>query len=172
MDKLASGSAEFEFIDVDLRELVKDAVEQNQLYAERFGVALDAELPPGSVMACVDKRRIEQVMANLLSNAAKFSARGSDVKVTLQTAGTWARISVADSGPGIAPEFRGRLFTRFAQQDGTSQRQQSGTGLGLAISKAIVERHGGRIWLDPDVTVGSIFHVEIPLAGPEDFASA
>ncbi|KRA84033.1 hypothetical protein ASD76_08525 [Altererythrobacter sp. Root672] len=165
MDKLASGTAEFEFKDVDLRDLVRDAVDHNQPYAERFGVTLKVQLTARPVMARVDPLRIEQVLANLLSNAAKFSPRGSEVRVQLEIEGAKARISVIDQGPGIAPEFRSRLFTRFAQQDATSQRQQSGTGLGLAITKAIVERHGGRIWLDPDVPIGSTFHVELPLAG-------
>ncbi|MBT2135935.1 PAS-domain containing protein [Croceibacterium sp. LX-88] len=165
MDKLASGTAEFEFKEVDLRDLVRDAVEHNQPYAERFGVTLKAELPAKPFTARVDPLRIEQVLANLLSNAAKFSPRGSDVQVMLETEGAKARISVVDQGSGIAPEFRNRLFTRFAQQDATSQRQQSGTGLGLAITKAIVERHGGRIWLDPEVTVGSTFHLELPVTG-------
>lgn len=162
LDKLASGTAEFEFSEVDLRELVQDSLEQNQPYAERFGVSLTADLPAGPVMAHVDARRIQQVLANLLSNAAKFSPDGTQVRVTLQRTGSCIRISVADQGPGIAPEFRKRLFARFAQQDATSQRQQSGTGLGLAITKAIVERHGGRIWLDTEVTTGSTFHVELP----------
>ncbi|MBO9519218.1 MAG: PAS-domain containing protein [Porphyrobacter sp.] len=166
MDKLASGRAEFEFDEVDLRELVADSVEQNELYAERFGVTLKSDLPSNPIMARVDTRRIQQVLANLLSNAAKFSPRDTEAKVTLETNGDWARISVTDQGQGIAPEFRNRLFTRFAQQDATSQRQQSGTGLGLAITKAIVERHGGRIWLDPEVETGSTFHVELPITSP------
>lgn len=164
MDKLASGTAEFEFEEADLRQLVHDAVEQNQPYAERFDVALAVDLPPDPVIARVDARRIQQVLANLLSNAAKFSPRGTKARVSLATSGPLARITVADQGPGIAPEFQGRLFTRFAQQDATSQRAQSGTGLGLAITRAIVERHAGRIWLDPHVTHGATFHLEIPLS--------
>ena len=95
-----------------------------------------------------DPGRLLQVMANLLSNAAKFSERGSEVTVGVERHGGTARVVVRDTGPGVPEAFRRRIFQRFAQADGADSRRQGGTGLGLSISKAIVERHGGRIGFD------------------------
>lgn len=165
MDKLQSGKAEFDFAPTDLAGLVREAVEQNRPYADRFGVTIKLELTEEPLNASVDETRMLQVLSNLLSNAAKFSPAGSEVTVKLQRAGQRARISVCDQGPGVSPAFRSRIFSRFAQEDQSSQRGQAGTGLGLAITKNIVEHHGGTIDLDSKVERGATFHVELPLEG-------
>jgi signal transduction histidine kinase len=167
MDKLQSGKVEFHFADGDLRALLADAVEQNQSFAERFGVTLDLALPDQPVPARFDAMRLHQVVTNLLSNAAKFSPEGERVQVTLTVTGDGARISVADRGPGVSPAFRARLFDRFAQEEGAHQQKHAGTGLGLAISQAIAQAHGGEIALDPADGPGATFHVMLPLAGAE-----
>lgn len=164
VDKLQSGKAEFDKQDLDLCELVRTAVEQNQPYAERAGVELRDDLPGEPVIAHVDGNRILQVLANLISNAVKFSPPGERVTIALRQDKGTARMTVIDRGPGVAQEFRSRLFDRFTQQDGTSSRVQQGTGLGLAISKSIVEGHGGSIHLDPETSGGAVFHVDLPLA--------
>lgn len=163
LDKLQSGSAEFQFADTDLGGLLNEAAEQNMPFAERFNVSLKVELPSEAVVASVDADRVQQVITNLVSNACKFSPQGGEVCLRLTSNGETARISVIDQGPGISPEFRQRLFNRFAQEDASNERGQPGTGLGLAISKSIVEYHGGDLELDPDTTSGSTFHVDLPL---------
>lgn len=167
MDKLQSGQLVFRFEAGDLRQLLGEAVEQNQPYADRFKVALDLTLPDAPVMARFDHLRVMQVVTNLLSNAAKFSPEGSRVAVLLAVAGDCARISVTDCGPGISSEFRARLFDRFAQDENAHQAKQAGTGLGLAISQAIARAHGGEIALDDAPPPGATFHVSLPLAGPQ-----
>lgn len=162
MDKLQSGKLVFHFDDHDLGPLLDEAIEQIEPFAQRFGVRVVLDQPGQPVIARVDARRICQVVTNLLSNACKF-APDSEVRVTLERAGDGARIRVADEGPGISPEFRGRLFKRFEQEDGAHQQGHTGTGLGLAISKSIVDAHGGSIALDPAVDRGTTFLLELPL---------
>lgn len=165
MDKLQSGKLTLQLAETDVGTLMADAIEQNQPYADRLGVTLALDMPHHPVVARVDAGRICQVMANLISNACKFSPRDTQVRVTLaRDEDGWARISVADQGPGISPEFRPRLFRRFAQEDGSHQQGHSGTSLGLAITKGIVEAHGGTIELDSAASEGATFHVRLPLA--------
>ncbi|HEY0625988.1 MAG TPA: ATP-binding protein [Allosphingosinicella sp.] len=164
LDKLQSGQLEFHFARTNMAEFLKEAVEQNSPYAEKLGMSIAFAPPAEDIFCQVDAGRMLQVMSNLLSNAAKFSPEGGIVTVRLTEEGEHARISVIDQGPGISPEFRERLFNRFAQEDASSQRGQSGTGLGLAITKEIVERHGGAITLDEAVERGATFHVTLPLS--------
>lgn len=166
IDKLQSGRTEFRLRDENLAELVTVGVEQNLPYAERGGLQLRAEIPVETVTVTVDRNRILQVLTNLISNAVKFSTPGDEAIVRLRVEQNIARISVIDSGLGIAPEFRSRLFQRFTQYDSSSSRVQQGTGLGLAICKSIIEQHGGTIWLDETVEKGAAFHVDLPLADP------
>lgn len=170
MDKLQSGKVDFRFRVGDLRALLAEAIEQNQPFAERFKVTLDLHLPDHPVTACFDHARLHQVVANLVSNAAKFSPEGENVRVTLAREGDDARISVTDRGPGISPEFHARLFGRFAQEPGAHQQKHAGTGLGLAISQAIVHAHGGEITIDPAPGPYATFHVTLPLYGGEEAA--
>lgn len=165
VDRLQSGKAEFHLAELDLVQVLAEAVEQNEPYAERFGVMLELDLPGREILANIDPHRISQVMSNLISNAVKFSPQGEKVKIALSQVDGQAVISVIDRGMGIKPEFRPRLFDRFSQEDASSERSQSGTGLGLAITKSIVEHHGGTIELDPVTTKGCIFNVRLPLAG-------
>ncbi len=171
IDKLQSGASDFHFAPEAIGPLLADSVEQNRPYAEGLGVAIDLELPDAPaiapITAMVDRHRILQVMANLLSNAAKFSHRGGRIRVRLQPGADAVRISVIDEGRGISPEFRHRLFTRFAQENRATEHGQAGTGLGLAICKSIVDRHGGQIHVDTEEGVGTIFHVDLPRERPE-----
>jgi signal transduction histidine kinase len=103
------------------------------------------------------------VLTNLLSNAAKFSPPGEPVRVSATVRGRRARVEIADRGPGVPPEFKSQIFTKFAQaQSGSSK---GGTGLGLAISKALIEAMHGRIGYEDAAEVGATFYIEIPLAG-------
>jgi len=163
-DKLRSGKVEFQWERIDLADLVRAGVEQNQPYGEGAGVTIEAELPAERAVAHADRNRLLQVLANLISNAVKFSAGGGEVTVRLAVDARAARISVADRGIGVDEQFRARLFERFSQHDGSASRVQQGTGLGLAISKSIVEQLGGSIRFEPTVPQGATFHVDLPLS--------
>ena len=163
LDKLGARKLELDRRPADLSRLLEKAVAQNRPLAMRQDVVLTTDIKPPAAMVSIDADRMLQVMGNLLSNAIKFSPAGGTVCVGLADCGTYLRISVADEGPGIGPEFRERLFTRFAQGRAAPRADVAGTGLGLAICKAIVEEHGGAIALDPARTGGATFYVDLPV---------
>jgi signal transduction histidine kinase len=106
-----------------------------------------------------------QVMANLLSNAVKFSPPDGTVSIRTRRGENTVRIEVEDRGCGIPPEFRERIFERFAQVDASASRRFMGTGLGLSIARKLVDRMGGKIGVVSTVGMGSTFHVDLPSAG-------
>ncbi len=170
LEKLQSGGMEFSFGDVDLVELIKKSLELNDSYAERFGVQFTFKNGVPVTPVSADSDRLQQVMTNLLSNAAKFSPEGSEITISLEPVDGWVRVNVADRGEGITEEFREVLFERFTQADTGLRRNVKGTGLGLSISRGIVERHGGQIGYEPNEGGGSVFYFDLPLAMARDEA--
>lgn len=162
VEKIAAGKLAFNFRRVALGAFLKECVAANREYAKLHDVEFRfTDRAPGSY-ASVDSDRLSQVVANLLSNAAKFSPVGSEVEMTLTPGALGLRVSVADRGPGIPEDFQSQLFTRFAQVDSSDQRQVGGTGLGLSICKAIIERMNGVIGYEPRDGGGSVFYFELP----------
>lgn len=121
-------------------------------------VEVPAELPP---VFC-DRTRIREVLLNLLTNAARYAEQGG-VDLHAWQEGSDVIVSVADTGPGIAPEDAGKLFAPFQQLDGSIRRRYGGSGLGLAISKDFVELHGGKMWLESEKGRGSTFFFRLPI---------
>jgi len=153
-------------------ELVQESKEAKQIQIES---CIQSNLPD----LAIDNERIQQVLAHLLSNAVKFSPAGSLVKLDVSILSdrddtnsdkhrNWLRFMVTDKGIGIAPEDLPRLFQPFTQVDGTLNRQYEGTGIGLAIVKQIVELHNGRVIVESNLGMGSVFSVELPL-GDDSF---
>jgi|GEM_PF-3495606 len=145
IEKIESGRMAFEFEACDVNRLLRDAAETNLAYADARGVTLALGTLPRPLLVWADPHRVQQVMANLISNAVKFSEPGGIVTVTAEAGADRARILVNDRGPGVPEHFRHRIFERFAQADATDARAKAGTGLGLSIAKAIVEKHGGAL---------------------------
>jgi CheY-like chemotaxis protein len=137
-------------------DVVQPLIQKKQLYLK---VNCPADLPP---IYC-DRTRIRQVILNLVSNAARFTARGGiTLQVTHHTNNM--TVSVQDTGPGIAKEDLSRVFEPFFQATGNAWQEQGGNGLGLSISKQFVELHQGRMWLESEVGAGSTFSFSLPLA--------
>ena len=162
IEKIESGKLTLvpEVIRVD--ELVRESMVLNKAFGERFKVRYEAtgELLGREVNA--DRKRLLQVMTNLLSNAAKFSPEGEIVAVTVEDRGPAVRIGVHDRGSGIPENFRNRIFGRFTQADSGTARQKGGTGLGLAICKRLVEMMQGRIGFEDRSGGGTTFYIELP----------
>ena len=163
IEKIASGKMRFDNKPQPLMPLVEQAVIANRDYGEQYGVTFEItrRLERGDVN--VDAERLQQVLANLLSNAAKFSPRGEAVQVSVEQHPGAYRIAVADRGAGIPQDFRAHIFKKFSQADSSDTRQKGGTGLGLSISQEIMQRLGGRIGFDSAEGAGTTFYVDLPI---------
>jgi len=161
-ERIESGALAFRESEFELAPFLAEAVELNRPYAARrhVRIALDGPVPSARVRA--DRDRLLQVMANLLSNAAKYSPEGGEVRVAAERHADGVRVCVSDRGPGIPEEFRARVFEKFAQADSSDTSQVTGTGLGLSIARAIVERTGGRIGFDTGTGAGTTFWFDLP----------
>ncbi|SDU32872.1 ATP-binding protein [Halopseudomonas salegens] len=169
LDKLSAGQMPFDIQWLSVEEALQQAIAVNQSYAERYRVNLVLVQPVPAARIAADPRRLAQILANLLSNACKFSPSGASVSLQAEWQADKMRISVTDCGIGIAPEFHARIFRRFAQADGSSTRQHGGTGLGLAISRELVRQMGGDIDFRSTPGQGSCFWFTLPAhSAPEE----
>ena len=158
---LESGTLKLEMESADMVELLKEAgnglspaVKQKGLY---FKMSIPSKLP----IVYADRRRIIQVVSNLINNATKFTDKGG-LSLNARVDGKDISVSVEDTGMGISKENLKKLFTKFFQVDSTARRKQGGTGLGLAICKGIIEGHKGKIWAESVPGKGTSFNFTIP----------
>jgi signal transduction histidine kinase len=160
--KIEAGELKLSSVDYSMREVVLGVVGATEALATEKHLELEIEVPADLPPAHGDERRITQVLMNLVGNAIKFTEAGS-VAIRAWVEDDGLRVSVADTGAGIAAEDQARIFQEFQQVDSSSTRKKGGTGLGLAITKRIVELHGGRIWVESTQGEGSTFFFELPL---------
>ncbi len=164
MDKLNAGQMRFDLQAHPLQTLLEQALQANQTYADEYLVHWRLLAVPENATLRVDAQRFSQVMANLLSNAAKHAPANSAVEIHSSVLGQQLRIEVRDYGSGIPEAFRPRIFSKFAQADSSDRRQLGGTGLGLAISRELVERMHGQIGFSCEPGQGTRFWFSLPLA--------
>ncbi len=171
LEKLSADSLHFEFEERDVTDEVRQAIEANQAYADQFDVSFRLQAPNEPLAVEIDATRFQQVLANLISNAAKFSRQGGEVLIDVTTDMTSVKIAVTDKGAGIPAKFRSQIFTPFSQADASATREKGGTGLGLHISKQLVERMHGEIDYTTVEDEGTTFWVKLPLLYPEPAAA-
>jgi len=166
ISKIEAGRMNFTFKGENISQIIDEVVVSIGGYAEKVKITLSSECSLNDPSVICDKDRVVQVMVNLLMNAIKFSSEGDVVRVAASQAewdadeGDYILVSIQDTGPGLVPEDVDLLFNRFQQID--SPQKMKGTGLGLSISKAIVEMHGGRIWVESEIGKGSTFNFTLP----------
>lgn len=163
MSKLELKRMKIELSQEDIRDIAKEVVDTLGLIgkSKNIGIMLNA---PEKIKVSCDRKRILQVMNNLLTNAIKFSKEGGKIEITVSKDADNAKVSVKDKGLGISKDDQKQLFSRFFQvTKGTSREYGGGTGLGLAISRGIVEMHHGKIWLESAPGKGSTFTFTLPL---------
>lgn len=166
ISEIESGNLRLELVDTDLPALVRHAVEMNGFLAKNKGIRITAELDSISPMR-LDPGKIDQVLNNLLSNAAKFSHSGTEITVGLKRRDDGGvLLTVRDQGQGIPPEEQANLFIPFQRTSVRGTAGEKSTGLGLAIVKRIVEGHGATISVQSEPGNGSCFSVLFPAAAP------
>ena len=163
LQKLEAGHMNFSFSNIDVFDLLQDSVESNEAYGRASDVSFKIVGKKEPYFVKGDQDRLMQVMANVLSNAVKFTNAGDVVEVAAEQHESKVRISVKDNGIGIPPESTEKVFGTFSQVDGRDRRKIGGSGLGLSIAKQIVESHGGTIGYTSKVGIGSTFVIDLDL---------
>ncbi len=166
LSRLEAGVVTLERREVDLRATAERAA--RTVSTADGGPPVRVHIPAGSLLAEVDEGRIHQVLVNLLTNARRHAPPGSEVEITGRRRLGDLELAVVDEGPGIAPRELERIFDRFHRTDDEPGTGRGGTGLGLSISREIVERHGGRLTVDPTHRPGCRLVVTLPQAPPAD----
>lgn len=164
VSRMISGKLRLSKRPTALIEEVALAVEDGRAAAQQRQVALDADLDPEVGVVAADPDRLQQVLANLLNNAVKFTPSGGRIAVRLWRRGELVEMRVEDTGAGIRPELLPHVFDRFRQGETGTTRQYGGLGLGLSIAKQIVELHGGQIQAASEGEGrGAVFTATLPL---------
>ena len=166
ISRLEAGRITLDLVPLQMHEIVAEVLQDMRQQMEEQGLALAVDVPAHLPAIRGDRDRVRQIVANLISNAIKYNTSpGGQVTVIARAQDTHVQISVSDTGIGIAPEDQAQLFTKFFRADHPLVRRTGGTGLGLPIGKALVELHGGEIWVESELGRGSTFSFTLPLVG-------
>jgi signal transduction histidine kinase len=168
LSKIEAGRIELAKEDVDLKQLIQDSVDNYLVLAQEKKISLKCNPDSALPSVAADPRRLDQVFANLLTNALKFTAEGGEIEVgAIHEKGVGAKVWVKDNGVGIPAQEIGELFQKYRQTASGKTSTGKGTGLGLVICKMIVEAHGGKIWVESEEGKGTTFFFLLPMNLPE-----
>ena len=167
LSKMDADRLEMEIRNVSVSELVEGCLETSQHRAAEKDLQVTAELPGELPSIAGDRRRLAEVLQNLLDNAIQYTLPGGRIIVRAELRDANVIFTVSDTGIGIPKVDQSRIFERFYRVDAARSREAGGTGLGLAIAKHLVEVHGGHIWVDSEIGQGSHFHFSVPVFDPE-----
>ena len=165
LSKFNAGQLQLVKAPADLSALIEDCVQEFAIEADKRRIALRAHISDGVRFCAIDQRRINQVLGNLLNNAVKFTEAGGSIEIGVAASGGSVKVWVKDSGVGIAAQEIEQVFEIYRQSQSGQESFHCGTGLGLAICKKVVEAHGGRIWVESEVGMGSTFYFTLPVDG-------
>jgi|GEM_PF-241954 len=162
--RMEGGVSELSLVSVDLSQLIEDAIRGSSVFTTLEDITVKSIIPDNLPLIKADKDRVYRILSNLLNNAIKYTPSKGQITIATELKDDHLRISVNDTGPGIVPEDRQRIFDRYAQVTGTKARS-GGFGLGLAFCRIAVEAHGGQIWVEAgDNGFGSKFIFTLPLS--------
>jgi len=165
VSRVTRGKVELELRELDFKDVIADAIEQVRPLVEKHRHRLTLDLPPARAVVVGDRKRLVQVMTNLLSNAAKYTLEGGHIEVCLATDGAALAVDIRDDGIGMAPELISSAFDLFTQGARGLDRSQGGLGIGLALARSLLKLHGGAVGASSaGPGQGSTFHVSLPLS--------
>jgi signal transduction histidine kinase len=163
--RIQAGGLRMERVELDLAEVTRAVV--RRFNARGHDVHIQVRFPGDTLVVRADRERLEEVLLNLLDNAVKYSPRGARIRVRGEATGDEVTVRVADDGQGIPIREQERIFQRFERLESAATRRTQGAGLGLYICRAIVEAHGGRIWVRSELGQGSTFSFSLPRDEPD-----
>jgi signal transduction histidine kinase len=167
LSKIEAGKIELRPANLAMILLVKEVAEVLRAVAAEKLITLEVTSADDRVNVWADRDKVVQILMNLVGNAIKFTPAHGRIAIAVETSDSeWVKCSVADTGPGISSAEAAKIFDKFYQAEQSNRQKAKGTGLGLAISKALVEMHGGKIWIESELDKGSVFCFTLPARQP------
>jgi signal transduction histidine kinase len=167
LSKMDAERLELEIRRLSVSQLIESCLETAQRRAVEKDLRVSVDMPQALPDIAGDRRRLAEVLQNLLDNAIQYTLPGGKIIVSAETGEDEIILTVSDTGIGIPKADQSRIFERFYRVDVARSREAGGTGLGLAIAKHLVEVHGGRLWVESEIGQGSQFHFSVPLFDAE-----
>src|SRR5581483_4321409 len=172
LSRLEAGGVRLEMRPVRVDEMARQCVQEHAMAARERSLRLEQRVEPGLPAISGDLKWLRHALDNLIANAIKFTPSGGRVTVCVTLSGPNVRFMVEDTGIGIGPEDRDRIFDRFYRASNRAAADAPGTGLGLALVKFIADKHGGRVSLDSELGKGSRFYLDFPALAREASAAS
>ena len=163
LSQMDSDRLELEIDEISVSQIVDSCLATAQHRALENGLKLSVNIPENPPSVAGDRRRLAEVLQNLLDNARQYTLPGGEIVLSVEASELEVVFTVSDTGIGIPRTDQSRIFERFYRVDAARSREAGGTGLGLAIAKHLIEAHGGRIWVESEIGKGSHFHFSVPI---------